>query len=202
MEHFVRIGSQPYRKTIEPFPIHRFQQVMCSPNRSIQSPPGCIFGKFRAAYAKVGSDSDVAPYSNALYYGVNGQQFIGQAVGNFGLTVPNAALRPMSVEETELGLELKMFKSRVNMDVAVYRKLTTDQIVNATISDASGFTATQINSGESENKGIEIMLNLIPVTTANFEWRLYIYGCLQQNESIKPADRHARFKYNGRVTRI
>ena len=86
----------------------------------------------------------------------------------------------MSVEETELGLELKMFKSRVNLDVAVYRKLTTDQIVNATISDASGFTGTQINSGESENKGIEIMLNLIPVTTANFEWNFTLQG-IQQN---------------------
>jgi TonB-linked SusC/RagA family outer membrane protein len=117
------------------------------------------FGKLRVAYAKVGSDSDVGPYSNALYYGVNGQQFQGQAIGNFGLTVPNASLRPMSVEETELGLELRMFKSRVNLDLAVYRKLTTDQIVNATISDASGFTGTQINSGKSENKGIEVMLN-------------------------------------------
>ena len=142
------------------------------------------FGKFRAAYAKVGSDSDVSPYSNALYYGVNGQQFLGQAVGNFPLTVPNANLRPMSVEETELGLELKMFKSRVNLDLAVYRKLTTDQIVNATISDASGFTGTQINSGESENNGIELMLNLIPVSTANFEWDFTFTGAYNKTKVL------------------
>jgi TonB-linked SusC/RagA family outer membrane protein len=142
------------------------------------------FGKLRVAYAKVGSDSDVGPYSNALYYGVNGQQFQAQAIGNFGLTVPNASLRPMSVEETELGLELRMFKNRVNLDVAVYRKLTTDQIVNATISDASGFTGTQINSGRSENKGIELMLNLIPVTSENFEWNFTFTGAYNKTKVL------------------
>ena len=45
-------------------------------SESFNSKPSWLnFGKFRVAYAKVGSDSDVAPYSNALYYGVNGQQF-------------------------------------------------------------------------------------------------------------------------------
>jgi TonB-linked SusC/RagA family outer membrane protein len=154
-------------------------------SESFNTTPGWLdFGKFRVAYAKVGSDSDVAPYSNTLYYGVNGQQFLSQAVGNFGLTVPNASLRPMSVEETELGLELKLFKSRVGLDVAVYRKLTTDQIVNATISDASGFTGTQINSGRSENKGIELMLNLIPVATDNFEWDFTFTGAYNKTKVL------------------
>ncbi|HEX5168602.1 MAG TPA: SusC/RagA family TonB-linked outer membrane protein, partial [Cyclobacteriaceae bacterium] len=154
-------------------------------SESFNSKPSWLnFGKFRAAYAKVGSDSDVSPYSNALYYGVNGQQFLGQAVGNFGLTVPNANLRPMSVEETELGLELKMFNNRVNMDVAVYRKLTTDQIVSATISDASGFTNTQINSGESENKGIELMLNLVPVSTNDFQWDFTFTGAYNKTKVL------------------
>ncbi len=148
------------------------------------SPSWLDFGKLRVAYAKVGSDSDVGAYSNALYYGVNGQQFRSQAIGNFGLTVPNASLRPMSVEETELGLELRMFKSRVNLDLAVYRKLTTDQIVNATISDASGFTGTQINSGRSENRGIELMLNLIPVTTENFEWNFTFTGAYNKTKVL------------------
>lgn len=149
------------------------------------APQWLNFGKFRAAYAKVGSDSDVNPYSNQLYYGVNGQPFLGQAVGNFGLAVPNANLRPMSVEETELGLELKTFNNRVNLDLAVYRKLTTDQIVSATISDASGFTNTQINSGQSENKGIELMLNLIPVQTNDFQWDFTFTGAYNKTKVLK-----------------
>jgi TonB-linked SusC/RagA family outer membrane protein len=159
-------------------------------SESFTKPRWLNFGKFRAAYAKVGSDSDVNPYSNQLYYGVNGQQFQGQAVGNIatanlGLTVPNANLRPMSIKETELGLELKTFDNRANLDVAVYRKLTTDQIVAATISDASGFTTTQINSGQSENKGIELMLNLIPVSTTNFQWEFTFTGAYNKTKVLK-----------------
>jgi len=54
--------------------------------------------------------------------------------------------------------------------VAAYKKITTDQIVQAQISDGSGFVDTRINSGKSENNGIEILLNLIPIQSKNFTW--------------------------------
>ncbi|MDH4294812.1 MAG: SusC/RagA family TonB-linked outer membrane protein [Cyclobacteriaceae bacterium] len=154
-------------------------------SESFGTKPGWLdFGKFRAAYAKVGSDTDVPPYANLLFYGVNGNQFGGQAVGNFGGVVPNANLKPMTVAETELGLELKMFDSRVNLDLAVYSKITTDQIVNAQISDGSGFTSTRINSGKSQNKGFEMMVNLIPVTTTNFQWDFTFAGAYNITEVL------------------
>jgi TonB-linked SusC/RagA family outer membrane protein len=160
-------------------------------SESFGTKPGWLdFGKFRAAIAEVGSDSDVQPYSHQLLYGVNGQQFLGQAVGNIatpnlGLTVPNAFLHPMTVVEKELGVELRTLNSRVNLDVAVYRKVTTDQIVSATISDASGFTTTQINSGQNENKGIELMLNLIPVRTNDFQWDFTFTGAYNKTKVLK-----------------
>jgi hypothetical protein len=76
----------------------------------------------------------------------------------------------MRIAEAEVGLELKMFNSRVNLDVAAYRKITTDQIVQAQISDASGFVDTRINSGRSRNLGVEGLLNLVPLKTRNFTW--------------------------------
>ena len=145
--------------------------------------PGWLtFGKVRAAYAQVGSDTDVPPYSNLLFYTVNSNlaanpsgalQPVGGTSGN---TVPNPNLRPMSTAETELGLEMKMFDNRVGLDVSVYRKITTDQIVQAQISDASGFVDTRINSGKSENKGIEMMINLVPVRTKDFQWDFTFAG--------------------------
>lgn len=146
-------------------------------SESFSTKPGWLnFGKFRAAYAEAGSDSDVGPYANQLYYGVNAAQFGGQAVGNFGLVVPNANLRPMRIAETELGLELKMLNGRLGFDVAVYNKLTTDQIVNVQISDGSGFTSTKINSGQSQNRGIELMLNAVPVKTDKLQWDVTFTG--------------------------
>lgn len=152
---------------------------------SFSSKPGWLdFGKLRIAYAKVGSDTDVGPYANLLFYGLNSAQFVGQPVGNFGAIVPNAGLRPMTVEETEIGLDLKMFGGKVNLDLAAYRKLTTDQIVNAQISDGSGFTSTRINSGKSENKGVEIMLDIQPVRTDNFQWDFTFTGAYNKTKVL------------------
>ncbi|HEX5025774.1 MAG TPA: SusC/RagA family TonB-linked outer membrane protein [Agriterribacter sp.] len=134
------------------------------------------FGKIRLAYAEVGSDGDVQPYAGQLFYGINANLInnpLGTPVpvgGPSGNTVPNPNLKPSRVAETEIGLELKMFNNRVGLDVAVYKKITTDQIVQAQISDASGFVNTRINSGKSRNQGFEALLTLVPVQTKNFTW--------------------------------
>lgn len=134
------------------------------------------YGKLRLAYAQVGSDSDVPPYAGQLFYNINGNLLANPSGalqplgGPLGTTVPNPNLRPMTVSETEIGLELKLFKSRVNLDLAVYNKITTDQIVQAQISDGSGFTDTRINSGKSRNQGVEVLLNIIPFQSKNFTW--------------------------------
>jgi TonB-linked SusC/RagA family outer membrane protein len=146
-------------------------------SESFSDKPGWLdFGKFRAAYAQVGSDTDVPPYSNKLFYGVGANFFNGQPVGNSGAIVPNANLKPMRTGETELGFELKMFNNRIGLDMAVYRKITTDQIVNAQISDASGFTTRRINSGKSRSQGVEMMLNIVPIETSDFRWDFTFAG--------------------------
>ncbi|MEP7108078.1 MAG: SusC/RagA family TonB-linked outer membrane protein [Ferruginibacter sp.] len=153
--------------------------------------PGWLsFGKLRVGYAEVGSDTDVPPYADQLFYAINSNLLpnpsgAAQPVGGpSGTTVPNANLRPMRIAETEIGLELKMFKNRVNLDVAAYRKITTDQIVQAQISDASGFVDTRINSGQSRNLGIEILLNLVPVQSKNFTWEFTANGAYNKTRVL------------------
>ena len=138
--------------------------------------PWLNFGKIRLGYAEVGSDGDVAPYAGQLFYAVNANLInnslgVPVPVATSGTSIPNPSLRPSRVNETEVGLELKMFKSRVNLDVAVYKKVTNDQIVQVQVSDASGYVNTRINSGKSQNQGFEAMLNLIPVQKKNFTWQ-------------------------------
>ena len=129
-------------------------------------------------YAEVGSDGDVAPYSDQLFYTVNANLINNPAgtpvpVGASGTLIPNPNLKPSRVAETEIGLELKMFKNRVNLDVAAYRKITTDQIVQVQVSDASGFINTSINSGKSRNEGFEALLNLVPIEMKTFQVGIY-----------------------------
>jgi TonB-linked SusC/RagA family outer membrane protein len=139
------------------------------------------FAKVRLGYAEVGSDGDVAPYADQLFYTVNAN-FINNPSGvpvpvgtsnivtGTGTTLPNKNLRPSRVAETEIGLELRMFNNRVNIDLAAYRKITSDQIVNVQISDASGYFNTPINSGKSRNVGFEALLNLVPIRNRQFTW--------------------------------
>jgi TonB-linked SusC/RagA family outer membrane protein len=163
-------------------------------------PSWLSFGKLRLAYAQVGSDADVPPYAGQLFYQINSNLLanpsgISQPVGGpLGTTVPNPNLRPMTVSETEVGLELKLFKSRVNIDLAAYRKITTDQIVQAQISDGSGFVDTRINSGESRNLGIEVLLNLIPIQSKNFTWEFTFNNAYNKTKVLslltdKPGER-------------
>ncbi|QIP17243.1 SusC/RagA family TonB-linked outer membrane protein [Spirosoma aureum] len=149
------------------------------------------FGKLRAAYAEVGSDGDVAPYSNNLFYAVAANLFpnpagAGQPVGNItSNTVPSATLKPSRVAEAEVGLELKMFNNRVGLDLAFYNKITSDQIVAAQTSDASGYTSALINSGQSRNRGVEVLLNLSPVRTKDFSWDVTLNGSYNKTKLLK-----------------
>lgn len=154
-----------------------FSQAMTS------APNWLNFGKIRVAYAQVGSDTDVSPYANNLFYGINSNLFANpsgalQPVGGSSgtTTLPNANLKPMRIDEKEIGIELKMFDNRVGIDAAVYKKTTNDQIVAAQISDASGFQTTLINSGKSQNQGVEFLLNLIPIKSKDFQWDLTFNG--------------------------
>ena len=162
-------------------------------NRSILYPSGTVsfvfsqafgavlpewisFGKIRAAYAEVGSDTDVAPYSNNLFFGINPQQFpdangtLQPLASISGSTVPNPNLRPMRVTEKEIGLELQLFDNRLGLDLTYYDKLSSDQILVAQTSDASGYLNQLINVGESRNQGVEMLITITPVRTNGFTW--------------------------------
>lgn len=133
------------------------------------------FAKLRLAYAEVGSDTDVAPYANNLFYGINAQQFpnpsgSAQPVGTIsGSVVPNANLKPMRVTEKEIGIELILLENII-FEVSYYDKLSADQILRAQISDGSGFQTQLINVGESENNGVEMYLALSPIQNKSFRW--------------------------------
>lgn len=148
------------------------------------------YGKVRAGYAEVGSDGDVAPYSNNLFFGVNNNLFANpagglQPVGTIPSgTVPNANLKPMRVSEFEVGAEMKFFENRLGLDFTYYNKTSRDQILQAQISDASGFTSQLINVGESKNTGFEIMLTGTPIQTANFKWDISVNGSINDSEVI------------------
>jgi TonB-linked SusC/RagA family outer membrane protein len=149
-------------------------------------PAWLSFGKFRAGYAEAGSSTGAGFASNVLYYQVNPLLLNGQPVGGIsGNTVPNPSLRPSRTSEVEAGLELRMFSNRLGVELTAYRKITTDQIVTAQISDASGFIDTRINSGKSQSKGVELLLSITPVEQKNFTWDFTFNGSYNKTKVLK-----------------
>ena len=147
------------------------------------------FGKVRAAYAEVGSDGDVDPFSQTLGYNINSNLFQGptsvQPLGELSTnTIPNPNLRPMRVEEFEVGFNLQMF-DRVTVDFAYYNKLSIDQILRAAVSNTSGYTEQLINVGESVNRGIELLVSVSPIRTQAFTWDITFNGAYNESEVLK-----------------
>lgn len=142
-------------------------------SQAFQNLPSWLsFGKVRLAYAEVGSDTDVSPYSNNLYYAISSQQLLSQPVGNINAnTIPNPGLKPMRVKEKEIGLEMTLFDN-LSFEVSVYDKLSSDQILTAQIPISSGFGNQLINVGESQNQGVEMAASISPVRGTNFQWRI------------------------------
>jgi TonB-linked SusC/RagA family outer membrane protein len=127
------------------------------------------FGKIRAAYAEVGSDTDVAPYSNILFYSINQNRFNGYALGGISGAVPNLELKPMRLKEWEVGAELSIL-DRVRVDLGYYRRVAQDQILSQDISSASGWDSRQVNVGETMNHGMEALLDASLVRGDGFNW--------------------------------
>ncbi|CAN5525549.1 TonB-dependent receptor [soil metagenome] len=153
-------------------------------------PEWITFGKIRGGYAEVGSDTDVSPYSNTLYYNINPQQFpdpsgtLQPLASINGSVVPNPNLRPMRVTEKEVGLEMQLFDNLIGFDVTYYDKLSSDQILQAQTSDASGYLTQLINVGESRNRGVEMLVNVSPIRTPNLRWNASFNAAYNSTEVL------------------
>jgi TonB-linked SusC/RagA family outer membrane protein len=127
------------------------------------------YGKLRASFAQVGSDTD--PYQLAVSYANSKYAYSGYAMGMISNTVqPNPDLKPTRTNSFELGLEMKFFHNRLGLDVTYYNQVSKDQIIRLASSAASGYAYRLINAGEIENKGIEIALNGRVLDYKGFAW--------------------------------
>ena len=77
------------------------------------------YGKLRASWAQVGSDTD--PYQLALSYGTAKYAYPGAVIGMITNTVqPNVDLKPTMTSSYEIGLEMKFLNGRASVDATYY----------------------------------------------------------------------------------
>jgi TonB-linked SusC/RagA family outer membrane protein len=128
------------------------------------------FGKVRASWAQVGNVT-VGAYSTNLTYSLKNSHLAYtlasySSAGGSGGTIPNPGLKPLTSTELEIGADLRFFQDRLGLDFTWYDQESTDDILRATISNASGFGNTTVNVGRISNTGVEILLYGTPVKKA------------------------------------
>lgn len=127
------------------------------------------YGKIRASWAKVGSDTD--PYQLDLNYSTGKYSYPGFTIGMINNNIqPNKDLRPTMTSSYELGLEMKFFNNRLGLDVTYYDQNSKDQIIRLASSSTSGYESRLINAGSIQNRGIEVALNGRVLAVKDFAW--------------------------------
>jgi TonB-linked SusC/RagA family outer membrane protein len=137
------------------------------------------FLKLRAGIAKVAKDTDVYQTESSYLQAVAGANFglINFPFGGinayeFESNLGNNELKPETTTETEFGVELNLFRKRITLDASVYDKKTTDLLFKRDISTSTGFSTQTGNILDVSNKGIELVLNLVPIDYNNFKWEI------------------------------
>jgi TonB-linked SusC/RagA family outer membrane protein len=144
-------------------------------SEALQMPSWLSFGKVRLGWAQVGNVSSVGPYSTLLTYSAGNTHVdrngnivpLGQY--SSGDNLPNPNLKPFTSTEAEFGLDVRFFNNRLGLDITYYDQETTDDILNANVSQSSGFRSTSVNIGKIGNKGVEFLLTGTPVK-GTFVW--------------------------------
>jgi len=146
------------------------------------------YGKIRASYAQVGSDTN--PYQLLTTYGrtaINGA--FGSTLFPFGnvpalqvqSTLGNNQLVPEQTSAFEIGTELSFLQNRLSVDFSYYTNDSKNQIIPVPIPNSTGYGFNVVNAGEIQNKGIELVLSGTPIKTSNFTWELN--GTFTKNNS-------------------
>lgn len=138
-------------------------------------------GKIRLNYASVGNS---APWS--AIYDVYDKP---TAFGNTPLfSIPNTKNNPDLVPERtnsyEAGLDMDFFHNRTGFVFTYYKTNTINQIIPVAVSTATGYSSRYVNSGNVENKGIELSVYGSPVRTQNFSWRINVNFTRNRNKVL------------------
>lgn len=129
------------------------------------------FGKLRANYAEVGSDTN--PYRVFNTFGI-GTPFNGTGVASNPNAQANLDLLPERQKSYELGLEMQFADRRIGFDVSYYHTRNINQITSIPLSTATGYTSAILNAGTIQNKGVEVQLNLKPIQLEDFQWDITV----------------------------
>jgi TonB-dependent starch-binding outer membrane protein SusC len=82
----------------------------------------------------------------------------------------NPNLKWETTNQSDLGLDMGFFKERISLEADVYRKVTSNLLLNASVPGSIGFSTALKNIGKVQNQGLEITLNTVNIKNKKFNW--------------------------------
>ncbi len=142
--------------------------------------------KLRFSYGQIGNQA-INPYQSLDRSG-NVQYVFGDGSETFVGTFPSGLRNPALTWETtttaNLAIDFGFFTNRISGSLEFYNMVTEDLLVRRAIPTLTGFDNVLTNIGEVNNRGIDLALNTINVTTQKFEWSSTIAFSTNRNEIV------------------
>lgn len=157
-------------------------------------------GKLRVSYGKTGNNR-VSDFPYLSQYGVSTirQGYTFGNVSTSGLipeSLGNKNLKWETTSQWNLGLDMGFLKGRVNFTADVYRKTTTDLLLNANIPTSYGYSSIFKNVGSVQNQGLEFSINTVNIRKQNFTWNTNFNISFNANKVLALADNQNSFFAN------
>ena len=85
-------------------------------------------------------------------------------------TLANPNLKWESTAQFDAGLDMGFLNDRITATVDVYRKVTSNLLMQIPIGQYYGFNSVWVNGGSIENKGVELSINTANIKSTDFSW--------------------------------
>ncbi|WP_090608777.1 SusC/RagA family TonB-linked outer membrane protein [Parapedobacter koreensis] len=157
--------------------------------------------KLRASYGETGNNNignyDQYATINYLLYSIGGTPTGGYAPSRFA----NPNLTWETQEQINLGIDVSLFNSRINLTVDHFRSKNKNLLLNVNVPSISGFSTALQNIGEVRNQGWEFVLNTVNFEN-EFRWSTDFNFSTFKNEVTKLGPKGDPIISGGNITMI
>jgi len=141
--------------------------------------------KLRFSMGQTGSNP-ISPYQSLSLLSPIRYNFENElAIGYFESNLANNDLTWEKTDQFNIGFDLSLFDSSVNLTIDAYNKRTKDLLQNVRLPVSNGYTSRIDNFGEVENKGIEFSLSANITETPDFSWNILTNLSFNRNKLLK-----------------
>ncbi|ABG57840.1 SusC/RagA family TonB-linked outer membrane protein [Cytophaga hutchinsonii] len=130
--------------------------------------------KWRTSYGITGNQAGINDFaSRGLWnagYGYSDKPGVSEGPGTAPFQAANPDLKWERTAQFSTGIEIGLFKDRINIEANYYNKYTTNLLLNLPVPSSTGFTSYTANAGAVRNKGFELGIQTVNIENKNFTW--------------------------------